>query len=201
MVVSNTLIVGEGDVVKSRYFNAPTAISNSFFIPMIQRVSRVSTSVAPQPPNPFLYPPDSGRTSSCNQAFFLYPFQVCLKLFLTAASFFCLLYLSTGDSLPNLCWIDGIWAGGPFGSGIIGDVNGHCRGRVFQLKSGGKGEASLCGGGGGGVQESCSRRLKTSDSVIQIEMHVRIHLREMEIIINGLQSAGIYEQGEKESIQ
>jgi hypothetical protein len=176
--------------VKSRYFNAPTATSNSFFIPMIQRVSRVSTSVAPQPPNPFLYPPDSGRTSSCNQAFFLYPFQECVKLFLTAASLFCLLYLSTGDSLPNLCWIGGIWAGGPFGSVIIDEFNGHCRGRVFQLKSGGKGEASLGGGGGGGVQESRFRTLKTSDSVTKTRMQVRIHLREMEIMINGLESAG-----------
>ena len=77
-----------------------------------------------------------------------------------------------------------MWAGGPFGSGIIGEFNGHCRGRVFQLKFDGNGEASFGAGGGGGVQESCSRRLKTSDSVIQIRMQVRIHLREMEIIIN-----------------
>jgi hypothetical protein len=73
---------------------------------------------------------------------------------------------------------------------IIDEFNGHCRGRVFQLKSGGKGEATLGGGGGGGVQESRFRTLKTSDSVTKTRMQVRIHLREMEIMINGLESAG-----------
>ena len=78
----------------------------------------------------------------------------------------------------------GISAGGPVGSGIIDEFNGHCRGRVFQLKSGDKGGASIGGGGGGGVQESCSRTLKTRESVTQAKIQVRIHLRETEIMVD-----------------
>lgn len=68
------------------------------------------------------------------------------------------------------------------------EFNGHCRGKVFQLKSGGKGESSVGGGGGGGVQLSCSRTFKTRDNVTQIKMQVRIHLREMEIIVARMRS-------------
>ena len=51
--------------------NALSASANSLSNPIIDSVSSVSTNVAARPPKPFLYPPDTGVTSSCSQAWFL----------------------------------------------------------------------------------------------------------------------------------
>ena len=75
--------------LKSSEATASTACLNSSFNPMIHSVSRLSTSVAPHPPNVVVDLPEMGCSSSFLHACSLYDFQHLVNASFTAA---CLLF-------------------------------------------------------------------------------------------------------------
>jgi hypothetical protein len=109
IVVSNRLIWQPSVPVKSILASSSSARSNSSYSSMIMRVSRLSTNVAAQPQNVFLYPPRTGLNSSCAHASFLYPFQACKNVSRTSLRRFSLCAFSMGLSGTGLCWILGIF--------------------------------------------------------------------------------------------
>ena len=120
------------EVVKSIFLTALSAFVNSSSNPIMMSVSNESIKVAPRAPSVFLNPAETGSTSSCIQAYFLYPSHECMKASLTAACLCSRWALLCSVSTPNSCCIRGRGADVPLGRRIVEDT-GYRWGRSFHL--------------------------------------------------------------------